>query len=256
MGYCMGLVKLRYEIKAQMWYRKSFLYRRRLLSNEGHLGAGVEVDYGGYSISKMIDKDLLFIHIPKCAGTTINTSLFSCLGGGHLRAIEYRAMLGRTQFNNLHKFTVIRDPWERLYSAYRHLRGGADRSRQIRNSKLRSLVELDFSGFVMGLNYHLIYLTELVIKPQFLFLSERFCPKKILLDKIYIQSQVDPVIMKYGGVALQKNNSSGPPMDRNEIYTPALVQRVASLYPEDVELYAKVSNYTSDVQNESISRVE
>ncbi|MCC5959458.1 MAG: hypothetical protein JJU08_08965 [Rhodobacteraceae bacterium] len=59
---------------------------------------------------------IVFIHIPKCAGTTINYALY---GGfvGHYTAsqIERRAP---TLFHNLPSFAITRNPWERLYSSY------------------------------------------------------------------------------------------------------------------------------------------
>jgi len=38
----------------------------------------------GYSLKGFDDKQVIFIHIPKCAGVSINQTLFGNLGGGIL----------------------------------------------------------------------------------------------------------------------------------------------------------------------------
>ena len=72
--------------------------------------------------SKVINKNILFIHIPKAAGMSICKSLYGD-EIGHKRAIDfYRA--DSEAFNKLKKFTIVRDPYERLCSAYNFLADG------------------------------------------------------------------------------------------------------------------------------------
>jgi len=229
-----------YELESLFWYQKSILYRKRLLLANGHPGNTVESNLGGYSVRAMIDKGILFIHIPKCAGTAVNTSLYNCLGGGHLRALDYRRMLGVEAYEKIHKFTVMRDPWERLYSAYRHLRGNAERSVEIKNLQLRRIVDLDFEGFVGGLDRKLIFLSELVLKPQYLFITPSFKPCQLLVDQIYTQAQISEVISNYGGHFSNRINASGAPFNKDDIYSETLLNRVRELYPEDVKLYNQI----------------
>ena len=72
--------------------------------------------------SKAVNKGVLFIHIPKAAGMSICKSLYK--GEiGHKRAIDfYRA--DRSTFGRLNKFTIVRDPYTRLCSAYNFLLHG------------------------------------------------------------------------------------------------------------------------------------
>jgi hypothetical protein len=74
---------------------------------------------------KVLDKDVLFVHIPKAAGMSICKSLYD--GEiGHKRAIDfYRA--DKASFIRIKKFAIVRDPYSRLCSAYNFLlEGGMD----------------------------------------------------------------------------------------------------------------------------------
>lgn len=75
--------------------------------------------------NKAVQKGVLFIHIPKAAGMSICKALY---GGqiGHKRAIDfYRA--DKVTYKKLKTFTIVRDPYSRLCSAYNFLmQGGMD----------------------------------------------------------------------------------------------------------------------------------
>jgi len=61
------------------------------------------------------------VHIPKTAGS----SLKEALGGGwsnHKDIARYRKELGEELFAKYFKFTVVRNPWDRMVSDYRYQR--------------------------------------------------------------------------------------------------------------------------------------
>lgn len=70
---------------------------------------------------------IVFVHIPKAAGTSVCDSLY---GGrvGHFTLSELRRPQGRSALpsgiEGLPSFSVVRDPLERLHSSYRYARDG------------------------------------------------------------------------------------------------------------------------------------
>ena len=66
----------------------------------------------------------IFIHIPKCAGNAVQQSLFGDIIFGHQTIRQYQLALPASVYREAWKFTVTRDPWERILSAWRFLKAG------------------------------------------------------------------------------------------------------------------------------------
>lgn len=71
-----------------------------------------------------MEKGILFIHIPKAAGTSINMTLFGNMGLGHLRAKDYINIFGFLNYKSFFKFSIVRNPYDRFESAYNFLLNG------------------------------------------------------------------------------------------------------------------------------------
>lgn len=82
------------------------------------------IEEDDHSIVPFLESGTLFVHIPKCAGVSVMTSLFGCLGGGHTTLAEYQIVFDPGEYRSLWKFTFVRNPWDRLVSAYSFLREG------------------------------------------------------------------------------------------------------------------------------------
>ena len=91
---------------------------------------------GDRSISTFcsIRHKIIFIHVPKCAGTTINTAILAAVSGGnplpefrlkgqgaHPFAMVVRDMIGMNEWQRCWKFGVVRNPWDRMVSLYAFL---------------------------------------------------------------------------------------------------------------------------------------
>ncbi|TWH76307.1 sulfotransferase family protein [Azomonas agilis] len=69
-----------------------------------------------------IEKNCIFIHIPKCAGKSLSLSLFNDteMGQGHLPLNWYLQLFPEFS-ESAFKFSIVRDPLDRAYSAYCYL---------------------------------------------------------------------------------------------------------------------------------------
>lgn len=68
-----------------------------------------------------VDDDLraIFIHIPKAAGTSVRRALYGTKSF-HIPAARYRAA-DKQRFDTYFKFCFVRNPWDRVCSAYHYL---------------------------------------------------------------------------------------------------------------------------------------
>lgn len=78
----------------------------------------------GYSYKPFDDKRAIFVHIPKCAGVSVNKTLFGGLAGGHVSLDGYLNIFEPKSIIEYFKFTIVRNPWDRLVSAYFFLKDG------------------------------------------------------------------------------------------------------------------------------------
>lgn len=77
-----------------------------------------------HSLEGYIKHRCIFVHVPKCAGIAVAQSLFGNHGGHHMGIRQYQLAFTEAEFSNFFKFTFVRNPWDRLYSAYRYLEAG------------------------------------------------------------------------------------------------------------------------------------
>ncbi|MFG0285470.1 MAG: sulfotransferase family 2 domain-containing protein [Phycisphaerales bacterium JB039] len=82
----------------------------------------------GRTLRDFIRLRCVFIHVPKCGGVAITESLFGHRAGGHLMCRDYERIFQRIygidDFPSYYRFAFIRNPWDRLHSAYQFLRAG------------------------------------------------------------------------------------------------------------------------------------
>ncbi len=109
----------------------------------------IETDKG-YSLKPFDEKQAVFIHLPKCAGVSVNEALFGNLAGGHLSYREYQLIFGADVLSRYFVFTIVRNPWDRLVSAYHFLKEGGfgEQDRAWADKYLRQYD--NFNEFVKG----------------------------------------------------------------------------------------------------------
>jgi hypothetical protein len=187
---------------------------------------------------------IVFVHIPKAAGTSINHALYGRFMG-HPRACEIRKWGSRT-LNALPSFAVTRNPWDRLVSAYRFVKrgrgiGGAYQA-AINYADQYNCPEFEsFPLFVREwLSVKDVSKLDGIFQPQSLFVCDR--NGKILVDHVgsldnlnsteeFIRSHLPSM----PGIGF--SNSSGDRVDYRAFYTGDLADIVARVYADDIELF-------------------
>ncbi|WP_426618553.1 sulfotransferase family 2 domain-containing protein [Pseudomonas rustica] len=181
----------------------------------------------------------LFIHVPKCAGSSVCEAMFDGWRPGHLPLYWYEEQFPR-QFSTTFKFAFVRDPLERAYSAYAFLRGnelsGRDHSAQQLVRQFR-----DFDDFVARWLHPENITRQLHFAAQTDFLTDSL--GHLALDFIGYQEHLQRdfhLVCEHLGVAgrLPHLNSSRQrqPMPARQFCTALTRQRVREVYARDYEL--------------------
>lgn len=185
--------------------------------------------------------DIIFIHVPKAAGTAINEALYGRFMG-HVRASDVDRW-GSPAVKALPRFAITRNPWDRLVSAYRFVKrgagiGGPNAGRVLHPEQYRIPEFETFESFVTGwLARRDLRRLDLAFQPQSLFVCN--ADGGILVDHLgrfedldatyaYLRERLPSL------PPLAKSNASGRRVDYRTFYTPELVELVGSIYAEDV----------------------
>lgn len=191
---------------------------------------------GDFSLRAFDRYQCLFIHITKSAGTSVAKSLFGELPY-HYTAVQYRVIFGRKDFNQYFKFAFVRNPWDRLYSAYSYLKGGGwnEQDRQWYQENLANLS--DFNTFVLQWLEPQRLRSHLHLAPQ----SDFVCDARgnPLLDYLgYFETLSDDfslITKRLGMEARLTHVNASQRAGYREVYTPEAIDKVRHLYRQDID---------------------
>ncbi|HWT11294.1 MAG TPA: sulfotransferase family 2 domain-containing protein [Allosphingosinicella sp.] len=190
---------------------------------------------------------IVFIHVPKAAGTSFNEALYGRFMG-HPRASDI-ARWGSAAVRALPSFSVTRNPWDRLLSAYRFARQGGGQGETYRAGmwqpeRYRVPEFESFERFVtQWLAERDVEKLDGVFQPQWLFLCDR--DLKPLVDHVGRLEDLGPTyafverhIGRFAPIA--RANRSGEALDYRAFYTPETVELVGRIYRKDIETFGYV----------------
>lgn len=203
------------------------------------------------------DKRCIFIHIPKCGGTSIENIIWPNLedrseenlwmgfvskyhnkyqtgGLQHLLAVQVMEEVGMDIFNSFYKFAIVRNPWDRIVSQFAYM--------QVRPDLM------DFLGMSPDTEFK-SYLDLIQTKQhvqwmqQTHFILDR--NRKLLVDKVgrmeTFQSDSTEILNKVGFANDQFEIKHTNKSKRKEIdfyYSDAeSVQMVRDIYADDIEFF-------------------
>lgn len=181
----------------------------------------------------------IFVHIPKTAGKSIARSLFGS-DSGHVRYTLFEKANPK-KFASYFKFSFVRNPWDRLYSAYTFLKAGGvdekDRSWAEENLSIFS----DFNSFVTGWLNSENVMSWVHFYPQYYFICDDQLNLKMDFIGRFEELDADiTLVQKRLGLpvkALDKVNASPTKTNFLEIYTEESRDIVARVYAKDIALF-------------------
>jgi hypothetical protein len=126
---------------------------------------------------------MIFVHIPKCAGSTVSLGMFG-YRIGHSKIDKYWK-IDKEFTLNAFKFTFVRHPYLRLYSAFSYLKKGGMSVRDQKLVENLSLNKIGFEEFIDLVYKSDDYLNIQHLAPQYFYCSvPGNAPYKIHMDFI------------------------------------------------------------------------
>ena len=187
-----------------------------------------------------LDRGILFIHVPKAAGTSINQALYGRFMG-HPRASDVEQW-GSESLRRLPRFAVVRNPWSRLVSAYRFAKRGTGIgvvSAGMRDPEQYRVAEFgSFERFVQEwLLARDVTRLDGVFRPQHLYLSDR--RGRTIVDHVgrfeNLGSTYDFIERAIATrVEAEVTNWSGESVDYRDMYNAETRRLVGTIYREDI----------------------
>ncbi len=220
-----NLKRFKYRLTERQSY-KAFQDRRTLVTSES------------YSYKPFDELECIFVHVPKCAGVSVSHSLFGNLAGGHTSFEEYLLIFEPSTIASYFKFTFVRNPWDRLCSAFHFLKAGGFVEEDKRWAEENLSDFDDFETFVKKwLNKENIWKWP-HFKPQYHFIRDPGC--KFDLDFVGFFENIDkdfPHIAELIGenCELQQMNS-GQHKDFRSYYNDDTIKIVSEVYAQDIAL--------------------
>jgi hypothetical protein len=179
----------------------------------------------------------IFIHVPKCAGTSIKNSLFRHKTHGHMPLWWYEQNFPDF-FNSAFKFAFVRDPLERAYSAYSYLRSN---QKVARDQAAREMILRfnDFDSFVRNWLCEENVTKQIHFAPQWQFLCDSL--GQVRMDFIGRQESITTdfsYICTRLGIesSLQQHNVSPKQQESGPSFHHTTVDKVHRIYERDYEL--------------------
>lgn len=193
---------------------------------------------GDFSLRGFDEHQCIFVHITKTAGTSIAKSLFNYLPY-HYTAIDYRVIYGRRNFNAYFKFAFVRNPWDRVYSAYRYLKSGGWNEEDKKWFELNISKYSDFDDFVKN------WLTTNNIKKHLHFMPQHhfICDTndQILVNFLAyfetINDDFEKITEQLDIDAEISHHNANPASSYLNVYNDETRNIVANIYSKDITIF-------------------
>ncbi len=179
----------------------------------------------------------IFIHVPKCAGSSIGQAFYHGCADGHRPAKWYQERFPG-EYNDYFTYAFTRNPWDRLASAWFYLR-----------QKTEDKYDGDWAVFLKQYDDFNVFVAEwlcsenvakhYVFAPQHLFICDKF--GAVSLDYV---GKLETLESDFRDVARRlKSNATLPKLNKSKnkdyrtLYNDKSVEQVAEVYKRDLQLF-------------------
>ncbi|MEZ8585575.1 sulfotransferase family 2 domain-containing protein [Vibrio cyclitrophicus] len=178
----------------------------------------------------------IFVHIPKAAGTSISKALYGSRQGHHT-ALSYRKA-NSSKFSSYYKFTIVRNPWDRLASTYFYLLNSPHEEDYLWAERNISKYG-DFEAFVSRwLSKESVWEWKHLL-PQSFFITDT--ESNMIVDNIFkmesIESGFQQIIKHIEPLSVLSHSNKIERQPYKELYNTKLIDKVAMIYEEDVSKF-------------------
>lgn len=193
-----------------------------------------------YRIKKFHEFSCIFIHIPKCAGISIEHALLGGIPACHRSIHGFRFFFRKKEIKQYFKFTIVRNPWDRVVSAYLFLKKGG-RCQKDKEWSLMHLAHIgSFDEFIKTSLVKKEVLNEIHFRPQYQFITNS--KGDVIMDYVgrfeKLEESFDYIIkrLKIEKAELKKMNVNKERRHYRSYYTDETREIVANLYKRDIKL--------------------
>ncbi len=183
------------------------------------------------------DTKSIFIHIPKCAGTSIGHALYPDASVGH-RPVKWYQDRFPDEYSHYFTYSFTRNPWDRLASAWFYLKNRTGNKRDGGWADFLGQYD-DFNVFVTEWLCSENVSKQLHFAPQYLYLVDKF--GAVSLDYVgkieNIQADFQSVAQHLKSNAILPKLNQSKNKDYRTLYNDRSVERVAEIYKRDIQLF-------------------
>lgn len=186
---------------------------------------------------------IIFIHIPKNAGTAItNAPGMDFQNSGHHKCSEYKDLISAEKWGEFFKFSVIRNPWDRVVSNYNYARmiksywHSTDGSTVYpKHADYDLCSRLSFEQCVKMLHENPRFFKHMGWGHQHPYIFDS--NDQLLIDKIFSHHEMDSCEFKELIPKLEKvNTSTKMKANYKDYYNNKLINLVYEIYKKDITL--------------------
>jgi hypothetical protein len=192
------------------------------------------------SLIPFLQTKSIFVHVPKAAGTSTVYGLYGRKAGDHRTIADYQLCFSQKEFNSFFKFAFVRNPWDRLLSAYLYLKQGG------RNQEDQEWAETYLSSYETFPEFVTQWVNQDNIQSglHFRLQTEFLCTHqaRLAVDFIGYLETIDQdyeyIRGKLGiGQPLKtRNQTIQREKDYRQYYSKAMIQIVERVYQQDIAL--------------------